>query len=59
MPIYLKTDSLGSFQMKGKQLEVDLHTVFLTAIKGVVATRRILFFRKKIRKPYLLKKQKL
>ena len=47
MPNYLVTESLGSFQMKGKQLEVDLHAIYLSPNKDALAIRRRRFFRKK------------
>lgn len=47
MPKYLNTEPLGSFQMKEKQLEVDLHAVYLYLHKDALATKRSRFFTKK------------
>ncbi|MGB3006328.1 MAG: adenylate/guanylate cyclase domain-containing protein [Chitinophagaceae bacterium] len=41
MPKYLLADSLGCFQLKGKQQEVELHTVLLTAGKEVLRKKKI------------------
>jgi adenylate cyclase len=40
MPKYLKVDSLGSFQLKGKQQEVELYSVYLSLKKSEEAARR-------------------
>ena len=31
LPKYLKADAMGSYQLKGKQQEVELHSVYMTA----------------------------
>ena len=33
MPKYLKSDAMGSFQLKGKQQEVELHSVYMSVKK--------------------------
>jgi adenylate cyclase len=40
MPKYLKTDAMGSFQLKGKQMGVDLHSVYLSISKSDELTKR-------------------
>ncbi len=50
MPKYLQAESLGAFQMKGKQQEVELHSVYLSVNKDAVATRRKRIFRRKAQK---------
>lgn len=49
MPKYLKVDSLGLFQLKGKQQEVELYSVFLSQKQQEekMKKRRGLFSRKK------------
>jgi adenylate cyclase len=48
MPKYLKLEPLGSFQLKGKQQEVELHAVFLSQKKQEESKqKRKLFFRRK------------
>lgn len=48
MPKYLKTDAMGSYQLKGKQQEVEIHSVYMTA-DGQSKKRRILrLFRRKM-----------
>lgn len=47
MPKYLQADSLGAFQLKGKQQELQLHAVYLSVNKDAVATRRRRLFRRK------------
>lgn len=48
LPKYLKADAMGSFQLKGKQQEVGLYSVYLTVAKNTLARkrRRSLFRRK-------------
>jgi len=50
MPKYLKVDSLGSFQLKGKQQEIELYSVYLSLRKSEEAAmkRRKSLFRKKM-----------
>jgi adenylate cyclase len=50
MPKYLKVDSLGSFQLKGKQQEVELYSVYLSLKKSEEAAnkRRRSLFRKRM-----------
>ena len=40
MPKYLKVDSMGSFQLKGKQQEVELYSVYLSLKKSEEAARK-------------------
>jgi adenylate cyclase len=40
MPRYLKTESMGSSQLKGKQQEVELHSVYLTINKDGDSRKR-------------------
>ena len=49
MPKYLKTDAMGSYQLKGKQMGVNLHSVYLSISKSdeVTKRRRKRFFGKK------------
>jgi adenylate cyclase len=47
MPRFLKSDKMGSFQLKGKQQEVELHSIYLTVDKESVKRRRLRLFRKK------------
>jgi|GEM_PF-606871 len=50
LPKYLKVDQLGNFQLRGKQQEVELYSVYLSMRKNEEkrARRRLRFFRKKI-----------
>jgi adenylate cyclase len=50
MPKYLKVDSMGSFQLKGKQQEVELYSVYLSTKKNEekAAKRRKGLFRRKV-----------
>jgi adenylate cyclase len=50
MPKYLKVDPLGSFQLKGKQQEIELYSVYLSLKKSEEAARkrRRSLFRKKM-----------
>jgi adenylate cyclase len=50
MPKYLQADALGSIQMKGKQQEVALHSVYLSVHKDAIATRRKRLFGRKAQK---------
>ena len=50
MPKYLQAESLGAFQMKGKQQEVELYSVYLSVSKDAIATRRKRLFRRKAQK---------
>jgi len=45
LPKYLKADAMGSYQLKGKQQEVELHSVYMTAKTD--RQRRKGLFRKK------------
>jgi adenylate cyclase len=48
LPKYLKTDAMGTFQLKGKQIGMDLHSVYLSTNQSEVTKRRRLrFFGKK------------
>jgi len=47
MPKFLKSDVMGSFQLKGKQQEVQVHSIYLTVDKESVKRRRL--FTKKIK----------
>ena len=47
IPNYLRTEPLGAFQLKGKQQEVELHSVSLSVGKELQRKRRL--FRRKIR----------
>jgi adenylate cyclase len=40
MPKYLKVDPMGSFQLKGKQQEVELSSVYLSVKKGEEAAKK-------------------
>ncbi len=50
MPKYLQAESLGAFQLKGKQQELQLHSVYLSVNKDAVATRGKGLFRRKAQK---------
>ncbi len=52
LPRYLKTDPMGMYQLKGKQQEVELHSVYMTVKKGVEKERqrRRNIFRRKIQR---------
>ncbi|MDZ4809898.1 MAG: adenylate/guanylate cyclase domain-containing protein [Bacteroidota bacterium] len=50
MPKYLQAESLGAFQLKGKQQELQLHSVYLSVDKDAVAKRRRRQFRRNTRK---------
>ncbi len=50
MPKYLQAESLGAFQLKGKQQELQLHSVYLSVDKDAVAKRRRRLFRRKAQK---------
>lgn len=41
MPKYLMAETLGNFQLKGKQQEVELHAVLFTVSKEVVKRKKI------------------
>lgn len=47
MPKYLLSDSLGSFQMKGKQQEMELYAVSLSVNKDALAKRRKRLFKRR------------
>ncbi len=47
MPKYLKTDAMGAWQLKGKQQEVELHSVYMAVNKEAVSKRRRRLFRRK------------
>ncbi|MBL7732746.1 MAG: adenylate/guanylate cyclase domain-containing protein [Chitinophagaceae bacterium] len=53
LPKYLAAESLGGFQLKGKQQEVELHSLWL-AVESMEKRRRRLFRRK----PKVLKEEK-
>lgn len=50
MPKYLRTDVMGSFQLKGKQQDTTLHSVYLSTDKQSKEKRRIRLFRRKTEK---------
>ncbi len=50
MPKYLQVDSLGAFQLKGKQQEVEMYAVCLSVSKEDMAKRHRRLFRRKARK---------
>lgn len=50
MPKYLQVESLGKFQLKGKQQELELHSVYLAVNKEAVAKRRRGLFRRRTQK---------
>lgn len=47
MPAYLKSDEMGAFQLKGKQQEIQLSSVYLRVDKQAKEKRRLRLFRKK------------
>lgn len=47
LPKYLETQSLGAWQLKGKQQEVNLYSVYLNRSKNVSEEKQRKFFRKK------------
>ena len=47
MPAYLKTDDMGVFQLKGKQQEIHIQSVYLQTDKQAKEKRRLRLFRKK------------
>jgi len=47
MPKYLKADLMGQFQLKGKQQEIVLHSVFMATDKLSVKRRRLRLFRRR------------
>ena len=49
MPKYLKADPMGSFQLKGKQLEVELYSVYMSVRKDTEKVKKKSkgFFRRK------------
>ena len=47
MPNYLQAEPLGAFQLKGKQQELQLHSVYLSVNKDSMATGRKRLFRRK------------
>ena len=51
MPKYLKAEAMGAYQLKGKQQEVELYSVFLAVAKDAGARRRRRrLFRRKMQK---------
>jgi len=49
MPKYLKVETMGSFQLKGKQQEMELYSVFLKKSEDATRNRRRgMLFRKKV-----------
>jgi len=44
---YLKTDAMGAWQLKGKQQEVELHSVYMAVNKEAVNKRRRRLFRRR------------
>lgn len=47
LPAYLKTDAMGPFQLKGKQQEIVLQSVYLSIDKQAKERRRLRLFRKR------------
>lgn len=47
MPKYLRSDVMGTFQLKGKQQETALHSVYMTTDKISKEKRRLRLFRRK------------
>lgn len=47
LPRYLSTDPMGSFQLKGKQQEIELHSVYFAAAKTEDNKKRRRFFKRK------------
>ena len=47
MPAYLKTDDMGVFQLKGKQQEIHIQSVYFHSDKQAKEKRRLRLFRKK------------
>jgi adenylate cyclase len=47
MPNYLRTDAMGSYQMKGKQQVVELHSVYMAADKISNRRRKLRLFKRK------------
>jgi adenylate cyclase len=47
MPKYLQAEAMGVFQLKGKQHEVDLYSVYMPAAKDAEKKKRRRLFRKK------------
>lgn len=50
LPNYLKTDAMGTFQLKGKKQEMTLHSVYLSANKGTTKEKRRKLFARKPKK---------
>ena len=50
LPKYLKADSMGAWQLKGKQQHVELLSVFMSVNKDTGRKRRKILFRKRISK---------
>lgn len=50
LPNYLKVESMGSWQLKGKQQEVELRSVYMSVSKDSIKKRRLKLFRRRIRK---------
>ncbi len=50
MPKYLYLESLGAFQLKGKQQELELYSLYLSVTKDSVAKRRRRLFMKRTQK---------
>jgi adenylate cyclase len=50
MPKYLQAESLGSFQMKGKQQAIDLYALSLSVNKDAIAKRQKRSFRRRSQK---------
>lgn len=51
LPKYLKAEPMGSFQLKGKQQEVELHSVFMSVKKMEEKKQSRRLFRKKVQQP--------
>ena len=50
MPKYLQVKQLGAYQLKGKQQEIELHTVYLAVNKDTDTKPRKRLFREKVQK---------
>jgi adenylate cyclase len=51
LPAFLKTDLMGQFQLKGKQQEIELHSVYMSKDRQSKERRRLRLFTKKTGKP--------
>ena len=54
LPRYLKADPMGSWQLKGKQQQVELLSVYMSVGKDAITKRRRRLFRRKVQRSRLL-----